>query len=250
MAKQTGLGDAFYVAGFDISGDVNSLSNVHGGPALQDVTDITQSANARLGLLRDGGMDAAIFFDPASGQSHAALSGMPTTDEVCAYFRGTALGNPAACCVAKQISYDWTRGADGSLSGAVSWVANGFGLEWGTQLTAGKRTDTSATAGSPVDFLAASPSFGAQAYLQVFSFSGTDVTVKIQDATTSGGAYADVTGLTFTQITGGAPLTQRIATTATQQVREFVKVTTVTTGGFTSLVFAVVVAVNPVAVAF
>ena len=40
------------------------------------------------------------------------------------YTRGTTLGNPAACMVAKQINYDPTRAADGSLTIAVQAEAN------------------------------------------------------------------------------------------------------------------------------
>ena len=50
MAKQSGLGDDFYIAGYHIGGDIQDVA-VHGGPAPGDVTDITQSAHApRLGL--------------------------------------------------------------------------------------------------------------------------------------------------------------------------------------------------------
>src|SRR5256885_10676982 len=150
MAKQAGMGDNYYAGGYDLSGDTNSLSRIAGGPAALDVTDITQSAYARLGGLRDGGIDWVSYFDPA-GASHVLLSALPAADEVCTYFRGTALGNPAASCVAKLIGYDPTRGQDGALTLATAAQANGFGLEWGSQLTAGKRTDTAATAGSPFD---------------------------------------------------------------------------------------------------
>lgn len=259
MAKTTGLGDNFYVGGYDISGDTNSLSKIDGNLAVQDVTDITQSANARLGLLRAGEIDFEPFFDPGANAEHVALSPLPTSDVVCSYFRGTVLGNPAASLVAKQINYDWTRAATGELTGSVQMQSNGFGLEWGVQLTAGKRTDTGATAGGFVD-LGTNPGGiggggggyinGAQAYLQVFSFTGTDVTVAVQHSTTSGGAYTNVTGLGFTQITGGAPLTQRVATANNLTINEFVKVTTTTTGGFSSLVFAVQLTPNPVLVNF
>ena len=244
MAKQSGLGDNWYFGGNDLSGDCQSLT-IHGGNAAQqDVTDITQSAYARLALQRDGGMAFVVYHDPVT--AHPVLSALPTTDVISTYFRGTAIGNAACSQVSKQVGYDPTRNQDGSLTLATQALANGFGQEWGVQLTAGKRTDTGATAGSPYDQLAPT-SFGGQAYLQVFSFAGTDVTVKIQDSTTSGGAYSDVTGLTFTQITGGAPLAQRIASANNQTIREFIKVTTVTTGGFSSLVFAVHLTINPIA---
>lgn len=249
MAKQTGLGDDFFWAGYRIGNNTASLENIHGGPAPLDVTDITQSGHARLGGLRDGGMSVTVYMDPAANQEHAAFSPLPTSDMIATYCRGQAIGNPAACCVAKQLNYDLTRGNDGMLTFKVEGQGDGFGLEWGIQLTPGLRTDTSATPGTSRDFTAASPSFGAQAYLQAVSFTGTDVTVKLQDSADNS-SFADVTGGAFTQITGGTPKAQRIATASNLQIRRYVRVTTVTTGGFSSLAFQVTVCVNQTATVF
>lgn len=243
MAKTTGLGDAFYIGGFDIGGDTNSLSKISGGPAALDVTDITQSAYSRLGGLRDGGVDFVVYHDPAAGAEHAALSTLPTADVIATYFRGTAVGNPAASMVSKQVNYDPTRSNAGDLSFAVSCMSNADGLEWGLQLTPGKRTDTSATAGAFYDN-GASFAFGAQAYLQVFAFAGTDVTVAVQHATTSGGSYSNL--IAFSQVTS-APQAQRVTVSNVTTVNEFLKVTTTTSGGFTSVTFAVQIVVNVLA---
>ncbi len=56
---------------------------------------------------------------------------------ICSYFNQPAIGSDAASLNGKQVSYDPTRGTDGSLTFAVSAQASGFGLEWGTQLTPG-----------------------------------------------------------------------------------------------------------------
>lgn len=243
MSKQNGLGCALYAGGFDLSGDTQSFT-AHGGPAALDATDITQSGFARLGGKRDAAIDWVSFMDPAAGAEHDALSPLPTTDQIATLLIGPiAVGCPALSQVSKQINYDPARGADGMLTFAINDQANGYGQEWGIVLTAGKRTDTAATAGSPYDN-GAGFTFGAQGYLQVFSFTGTDATVKIQHATTSGGVYSDL--IAFTQTTS-APGAQRVATSNTTTVNEFLKVTTVTTGGFSSLVFAVQVTVNKIA---
>jgi hypothetical protein len=126
----------------------------------------------------------------------------------------------------------------------VSAQANGYGIEWGQQLTAGIRTDTAATNGTGID-TTASASFGGQAYLQAFSFTGTDVTVKIQDSADNA-TFADVTGMAFTQITAG-PTSERIAIANTATIRRYVRAITVTTGGFSSLSFAVNFIKNEVA---
>lgn len=238
MTKASGLGANFYVDGYDLSGDVGALSRIGGGlTGTQDVTGINKLAFERIGLLRDGGMEFTGFFNAAAGQAHPVLSTLPTTDRVASYFNGTALGDPCASVVGKQLDYTPTRAADGSLTVASQALANGYGLEWGESLTAGIRTDTAATNGTAIDFGAVSTLFGAQAYLHVFTFTGTDVTVKIQDSANNS-VFADVTGLTFTQTTA-ARTSQRIATAAGATVRRYVRAATVTTGGVTSVSFAV-----------
>ncbi|TVZ96522.1 hypothetical protein [Streptomyces sp. BK340] len=246
MAKSSGLGDNFYIAGYDLSGDLGSVS-LSGGPATLEVTGIDKSAYERIGGVRTGSVSWKAFFNPAIGAAHERFSSLPTADVICTYMRGTALGNPAACQVSKQINYDGTRADSGEFTFAVEAQCNGFGLEWGQQLTAGKRTDSAATNGASID-TAASASFGAQAYLQVFSMTGTDATVKIQDSADNS-SFADVTGLTFTQVTAG-PTSERIATASGATVRRYLRAVTTTTGGFSSLVFAVVVVKNQVAVSF
>lgn len=160
------------------------------------------------------------------------------------YTRGTALGNPAACMTCKQIDYNPTRAANGMLTISVSAQSNGYGLEWGRLLTAGLRTDTAATNGTSVDGTT-STAFGAQAYLQVTAFTGTDVTVTVQDSADSA-TFANVTGLSFTATTA-AHTFQRIATTNAVTIRRYLRVATTTSAGFTSATFAVVVIRNPIA---
>jgi len=242
VGKTSGLGDHFLAGGYDISGDVNSLSNVHGGPAPLDVTDITQSAHSRLGGLRDGGLEFVAYHDTTG--SHVPLSALPRTDVIFTYLRDSTLGNPAACMVAKQIGYDPTRAADGALTYKVQADANGYGLEWGLQLTAALRTDTTATNGSSID-TSGSLSFGAQAYLQVTAFSGTDVTVKIQDSADNS-SFSDVTSFAFAQTTA-AHTAQRIALANNATVRRYLRASTVTSAGFTSVTFSVVVVKNAIA---
>lgn len=248
MSKQSGLGDNLYIAGYDLSGDINALGNIGGGPAVQEVTGIDKSAMERIGLLRDGRMQMTSFFNPATDRAHDRFSALPTTDVIMTYFRGTTLGGSSANLVAKQLNYDGTRADSGEFTFAVEAQGNAYGLEWGRSLTAGKRTDTTATNGSSVDFGTGSTSFGLQAYLHVFSFTGTSVTVKLQESSDDGAgdAWADVTGGAFTAATGIT--SQRIATASNQTVERYLRV--VTTGTFSNAVFAVSVNRNEVATSF
>src|SRR6266545_6925038 len=115
MAKQSGLSDNLYVDGYDLSGDIGAVDSIAGGPAALDVTAIDKSGHERLGGQRDGSLEFTSFFDDAALAEHAALKGLPTTDRVVSYFRGTLLGGQAACLVGKQINYDPSRNEDGSL---------------------------------------------------------------------------------------------------------------------------------------
>lgn len=244
MAKQSGLGDGLIIGGVNVSGDVNSLGNIGGGPAPWEVTGIDKSAIERIGLNRDGRIEFVSYFNKAAGAAHLKLSTLPTADTLITYLRGTSIGSPAASMMAKQIGYDPTRGADGSLTFAVSGQANAYGLEWGQQLTAGMRTDTAATNGTSLDG-AASSAFGAQVYLQASSAAGTSFTVTIEDSADNV-SFAAVTGLAFTAVTpAGSPTFQRLATANNATIRRYVRA--VTTGTFTSAVFNVVLVRNETA---
>lgn len=251
MAKSSGLGDNFYVAGYDLSGDVGSLEAIGGGPAELIVTGIDKSAIERLGGQRDGRIDYTAFFNDAASHAHPVLSPLPTGDILSTYCRGTALGSAAACLLGKKLNYDPTRGNDGALTIAIQHRGNGYGLEWGKLLTAGKITVTGAGNQTGVDFGAAGAD-GLQAYLHVFAETVVDATITIQESSDDGAgdAYAAVTGGAFTQITAGAPLTERIATAAGLAVERYLRVNVATTGGITSLTFAVVVCRNDSPTAF
>jgi hypothetical protein len=234
------------LSGYDLSGDLGSIST-SGGPAALEVTGIDKSAPERIGGLRTGGMSWSAWFNPAANQAHDRLENLPTTDVIATYFRGTTLGDQSANLVAKQLNYDGTRGNDGAFSFAVEAQSNGYGVEWGRSLTAGKRTDTAATNGTSVDFGTGSTTFGLQAYLHVFAFTGTSVTVSLEESSDNGtDPWAAVTGGAFTAATGIT--SQRIATSAVQTVERYLRV--VTTGTFTNAVFAVSVVRNDTATAF
>jgi hypothetical protein len=148
LAKASGLGDAFYLGGYNISGDTNSLGEIGGGCAVLDTTGIDKYAFERIGGVRDGRMEWVSHFNPTAAKAHAVLSALPTTDRTLTYCRGTSLGSAAACLVAKQLNYDVTRAEDGRMTIAVRAESNGYGLQWGHQATAGTRTDTAATTGT------------------------------------------------------------------------------------------------------
>jgi len=238
MAKQAGLGDNLYFNGYDLSNDIQTVQ-IGMPSALLDLTGIDKSAHERGFGTRDGFINFSSFFNDAAGREHLVLRARPSTDVHVMYLRGTVLGTPAAAQVAKQVGYDPQRGADGSLIQSVQTLANLYPAEWGQTLTAGKRTDTVATApATGVDFTDVTTSFGMAAYLQVFSFTGTSATMTIQDSANDS-AYANITGLSaFAAATGITA--ERIETDLlTRDVRRYLKVNT--TGTFSECTFAVMV---------
>lgn len=245
MPKQSGLGDNFYIAGFDLSGDVSSIDKISGGPALLDFTPIKRFAFERQGGLRDGSLSFTSLFEFGGTLTpnfeHDVLAALPTTDVIATYLRGTALGNVAAGIVGKQSNYDPTRDNSGNLTFKCDLVANAFGLEWGAQITPGLRTDTTATGGTDSDN-GALTSFGAQAYLQVNAFTGTGVDIKVEhsvDAST----WATLIDFGTKTARGAA----RGAMTGT--VNRHVRATT-GSGTFTSVTFAIMFVRNLTAVSF
>src|SRR5258708_2041437 len=244
MPKTVGFPAAFYIDGTDVSGDIQSLGKISGGPAALDMTAINNSAFARQGGERDGSMEFVAYFNPGAGLTHAKLSALPAADVICSYFQQPAIGSDAACLNGKQVNYDPTRGTDGSLTFAVQALANGFGLEWATQLTPGHRADGAATAAGPGNSLdtGASASFGAQAYFHLFAFTGTSVTVSVWDSADNI-TFAAVAGLTTAALT--VPGAARVAISNTATVRRYVAVATA--GTFSNADFAVALHRNEIA---
>lgn len=247
MAKTSGLGDQLYIGAVNVSGDIGSLGRIGGGLAgTFNVTGIDKSAYERVGGKRDGSMEFSSWYNSSGVTTigaHAAVKSLPTADILVSYFRGSAIGNPAASCNAKQVDYSEKRGEDGALSFDVSAQADAFGLEWGNMLTAGIRSDTTATNGTGFDWGAAT-TFGFQAYLHVFSFTGTSVTITLQDSPDN---------VTYTAITGGAfasvsaPGVQRIAASPASIAR-WTRV--ITAGTLSQCSFAVSFVRNETAVTF
>jgi hypothetical protein len=63
MAKGSGLGDNFYIGGYDLSGDVASVDKISGPLALIEATTVKQFAESRIPGLRDGSMQFTTLFE-------------------------------------------------------------------------------------------------------------------------------------------------------------------------------------------
>lgn len=242
MAKTSGLSEALYVGGHDLSGEVQQWA-ITGSMPVQDVTTIRQLGMDRSGLIPDGTLSHDSILDTDPDHAHEYLSTLPSTNELITLVLKEELGGPAGNMHGLQINYDPTRASDASLLVKTeSQASKGTCWDWGALHTPGKRTDTGATNGASVDAGAAT-AFGIQAYLQVFEFTGTDCTIILQSSSDngSGDAFASFTGSTFTQVTA-APFTERIFTARDAAIERYLRVAT--TGTFTSITFSVVVVRN------
>lgn len=237
--KSAGMGDQLWIGGNDLGADTNSLSAINGGFPTLPATAITNDAEARFAGPRDGSMTVVSYWNPDAGAAHSVYSALPTTDVICTYAHTQVIGGPSANLVAKQVDYQGARGQDGSFLLTVPMQANGYGMQWAFQATAGKRTDAAATAAaavSPLDQASASPgAFGGVLWVHLFSLGSGSVTIKAQESSdNSGDAYADVVGATTGALAAGVTAV-RVAT-GLIAIERYIKI--VTTGVFTNAVFA------------
>src|SRR3990172_12916919 len=206
MAKSSGLGGNFYIAQFDLSGDVGAVQTVSSKRAVLDMTSIDKSAMERILGQKDGEISFTSFWDTAAGAEHLALSTALTTDRLITYAVGTTLGADAASMIGKQIDYAPARGQDGSLVATVQTLGNGQSFDWGYLLTTGKQTFAGAASTTSIDeYGGTSTDFGAAAYLHAFSIATGTAVVAVQDSASAGSGFANLTGMVFANVTAGAP---------------------------------------------
>jgi len=235
MAKKSGLGEQIFVHGYDLSGDVAAIDNAGSPRNLLDLTAINSSGTERLVGLSDGNLAVSSWFNDATEQEHAAFSGLVTTDRILTWALGATRGDVAACLVAKQLNYDASRGADGSLSFSVDSQADGISLDWCDTLTTGKETHSSAGSSTSRDDGAAT-SAGMVAYLEVTDIDSGTPTVTIQQSSDNGSSDAWATVLSFTAVAAAAaPTAERV--TVSGAVERYLRITT--TGTFSNLDFCV-----------
>lgn len=73
MAKASGLGDNFFIGGYDLSGDVASIDKISGPTALLEATTIKQFGEGRLAGKRDGDIQFTSLFENTGTTSTPAV---------------------------------------------------------------------------------------------------------------------------------------------------------------------------------
>lgn len=253
MPKESGLGDNCYVGGYNLSGDIGSLSAISGSLEPLPCTGIDKFAPERFGGIRDGHIEFTSWFNPDAAHAHVVLNALTTSaaDVQVQYWRGTTIGVPVAAMIAKEVDYAPTRGEDGSLVIASTFDANAYGLEWGIGLTTGAQSHTTGTSNASVDYGAAvgTTAFGGQAWFQLHTFTGTLAAIEVQQSSDNGvgDAWAAVGGLSFSGSVAAARSGTRVATTTrTTSMERYLRVTT--SGVFTEMTFSLMVVKNLTAV--
>ena len=239
MAKKSGIGQQFYLQGVDMSGDVGSLSSIATPRGIQVVTGIDRDAFERILTQTDGAISFSAFLNDVAGGTHLTLGALPITDVHIMYMTGETLGDPTFCMVGKQVNYDPTRAADGSLTIAVdAKLSAGEPAEWCRMLKS-NGTHASATdeTGHLVDSGGVQTTKGGVGYLQHFSAASGTVEYDIEDSSDStngiDGAWANL--LAFSDVaTPYTPIAERVEVTGA--VEKYVRCST--NGTFTTAVLA------------
>lgn len=231
MSKESGLGQAAYFAGFDVTGDTQSWSASNPRADL-NITGINKSAMERILAHGNGQATLSTFFNDAALASFAAYSPLITTDTHLMICTGTTAGDPTLMLECKQVGYDPSRTADGGFIFSVEVQSTDYPLEWGRLVTP-KVTHGTADSTATWDSGAASVQ-GGVAQLQAFACTGDPATYILQDNVADNGAWA--TYITFGAIASAAhPTTKRVE--ETDVCERYRRVTT--TGTFTNAIFAV-----------
>ena len=227
----SGLSQEFFIGGYDLSGDVGAIDECSSPREYLEAPVLNKSAMVRIRGRTDGKISFKTWFDDATGLEHDALKGLPTADVVVLWGLGNTLGDEAAGLVAKQVDYNWSRGADGSMEGSVQCLGQGASLEWVQRLTAGAVTHSSA--GSETGVVdAGATTRGLIGYLQVMTISGAPTFLIQQSSNTTNG----IDGAWTTIISFGASSARHgVRQTSSGAVAKGLRVTT--TGTFSSAVF-------------
>ena len=235
MAKSAGLSQQFFYAGYDLSGDVGSIESAEAIKGTLDVTGINVASVERIPGRSAGRLSYTHYFNDAAKQAHVAISSLPTTDVGVLWSIGAAIGSQGFALVGKQASHSQTKGTDGSLIGTVTVESASNSLEDVVMLTAGMRTDTSATNGSSHDGGAAT-SNGLVGHLHFVDITGSNCTITVQESSDNGSSDAFAAIIAFTQVTADSKFERK---TATGSIERYLRV--ISAGTFSSGKFAVAV---------
>ena len=237
MAKSSGMGQEFFVGGFDVSGDTNSIERAGAMKALLVNTGINKVAQERISGLASGELSFNTFFNDVADAAFDALMGLPKTDVLIMWATGVTLGDPVANLNAKQVTSGWNRAADGSLIGSIQAQSNLYPLEWGILLAPATIHGSATDETGFIESGGAQTSKGGVGWLHHNDAASGTVEYDIEDSSDSttgdDGAWANL--LAFSNVaTPYAQIAERVEVTGT--VEKYVRAST--NGTFTNADFA------------
>jgi len=178
----------------------------------------TETVTASLGGFIDLGTDAV-------DEELQAVIGSASATPLSIYQGGDTAGNKVVLLNSRIQNYT----IDSSVADAVGVSATFTGDNFGNGKSLYALTNTSATANTTAVDFGASSTLGGQAFLHCTAHSSANISVKIQSSADNS-SFADVSGFSFTAISGITA--ERIATTNT--VNRYVRLAiTVTSGSAT-----------------
>ena len=150
MAKSSGLGQALFVQGYDISTDASALDGAGYNQEMLEITGIDKSATERVAGRLESTITVNGWFDNADDKAHEAYTvsnKLPTGDRAVTYLLGTAISEPSLFLNAKQANYDVTNSPGNALATTAMFSStasvSGFdGVAFGVMLDAGATTYT------------------------------------------------------------------------------------------------------------
>ena len=174
-----------------------------------------ETATASLGGFWDGGSDAV-------DEELQAIIGSASATPLSIYQGGDTAGNKVVLLNSRIQNYT----IDSSVADAVGVSATFTGDNFGNGKSLYALTNTSATANTTAVDFGASSTLGGQAQLHCTAHSSANISVKIQSSADNS-SFADVSGFSFTAISGTT--SERIATTNT--VNRYVRLAITVTSG-------------------
>ena len=235
MAFIAGKNSGVLFGAFDLTSYFNSLSFSKETNAIS-TTMFGDDNESYISGIESASLDLSGLFDGGTDRNDEELSNafsVTTSTPLSVFQNGTTAGQPCVLLDSKIQNYT----IDSSVSEAVGVSSNFTGDNFGRGLSLYALTNTSATANATAVDLGASSTLGGQAHIHCTAHSSANMVVKIQSSADNT-SFADVSGFSFTALTGTT--SQRIATTNT--VNRYVRIVTTVTSG--SATFSVAYAHN------
>ena len=211
MANAHGKDIAIYLGDTDVSGFLNANA-ITINNELADTTAYADEDRTHLAGLITGTATLGGHFDGASGAIDEELTNSLKTSTLLSVAYGAALSDR---WIGMQLqASDYTISPPVGDVSVVSYVAQAddAGVSRGTVLHPIANVETGAGSETKVD-QAAATALGCIAFLHVIAFTGTDITITIEDGATEGGAFTELVG--FTQVTGITSERVKVAAAAT-----------------------------------